>query len=486
MRGIGESVRNLTAEANGTIILYARWHEEVYGISYELNGGTASNFESYSVSSGEITLENPTKLGYTFVGWSSTGLVGNDNLTVTIPTGSTGDREYTAHWQANSYTVIFNANGGDELAESEITVVYDAVYGELPIPTRTGYEFTGWYTSPTGGVEIVVNSKVETADDHTLYAQWNLATYTVTYDGIEGSDFDPDTAPSSYDVENKFGGHPYLPSPTKDGYTFEKWISSIEAVTIGWDDNNNRYEIKLPEGVAGDLTITATWKRSDILLLAPDGNQLGTLGEGDELSSTISYEENGTPVSQVVAYWVAYNGGGIHYCNGTTLEEIKENVTALQAVLMAQDTPMEIKDASQLFEIVSNGWLDGHYKLVSDVTLDSTWQGIGTDTSKTTAFTGTFDGNGYTITYGDAQAPVNHPLFRYIHGATIQNLTVTGHLTSSDYDVGGIVGYARSTDTPCEIINCTVTGDTRISVSRSSGELCVGGIAGYVSGTDVP
>ena len=80
----------------------AQWRPEIYTITYDLNRGTAEgNPDTYTVKTDAFTLKNPTRPGYTFTGWSGTGLTGENNLTVTIPTGSTGNRIYTAHWRYN-------------------------------------------------------------------------------------------------------------------------------------------------------------------------------------------------------------------------------------------------------------------------------------------------------------------------------------------------------------------------------------------------
>ena len=90
----------------------AQWTLERYTISYNLNNGTATgNPDSYTVESDAITLNTPTRPGYTFTGWSGTGLDGENNMTVTIPTGSTGDRSYTAHWR-------YNGGGGSSSSPS--------------------------------------------------------------------------------------------------------------------------------------------------------------------------------------------------------------------------------------------------------------------------------------------------------------------------------------------------------------------------------
>ena len=70
-----------------------------YTISYELDGGLVTgNPASYTIESEAITIVNPTKEGYTFIGWTGTGLT-EATTTVTIPKGSTGNRTYTANWK---------------------------------------------------------------------------------------------------------------------------------------------------------------------------------------------------------------------------------------------------------------------------------------------------------------------------------------------------------------------------------------------------
>ena len=84
------------------LTITAQWTVNQYTIAYDLAGGTAEgNPDTYTIETGAFTLKNPTKSGYTFTGWSGTGLDGENNMTVTIPTGSTGNRIYTAHWRYN-------------------------------------------------------------------------------------------------------------------------------------------------------------------------------------------------------------------------------------------------------------------------------------------------------------------------------------------------------------------------------------------------
>ena len=99
---LGESRFDFDTAITENITLTAKWTVNQYAITYDLNGGTAEgNPDTYTVETDSFTLKNPTRPGYTFTGWSGTGLDGSDNLTVTIEKGSTGERSYTAHWRYN-------------------------------------------------------------------------------------------------------------------------------------------------------------------------------------------------------------------------------------------------------------------------------------------------------------------------------------------------------------------------------------------------
>lgn len=154
----------LTLTANATL--------NSYTISYTLNGGsvTTANPTSYNVTTAAFTINNPTKTGYTFEGWTGTGL-SSATKTVTVAKGSSGNRSYTANWTANTYTVTFNANGGT-CSTANKTVTYASTYGTLPTPTKTGYVFNGWYTSSSGGTKITSSTNVSITANQTLYAQW--------------------------------------------------------------------------------------------------------------------------------------------------------------------------------------------------------------------------------------------------------------------------------------------------------------------------
>lgn len=171
----GQSVTNLE-----DITLYAQWNMETYNIGYTLNNGTVAtaNPDTYNVETASFTLNNPSKTGYTFKGWSGTGLTGDTNTSVTIVQGSTGDRSYTANYTANAYYIKFNSNSGSGSMSNQ-TMTYDTPANLTANNfTRTGYTFKGWNTESNGSGTSYTNreevSNLTTTNGATfnLYAQW--------------------------------------------------------------------------------------------------------------------------------------------------------------------------------------------------------------------------------------------------------------------------------------------------------------------------
>ena len=129
------------------LTITAQWTVNQYTIAYDLAGGTAEgNPDTYTIETGAFTLKNPTKSGYTFTGWSGTGLDGENNMTVTIPTGSTGNRTYTAHWRYNGsghsysyYTIKATAGAGGSISPSGDVSVREGRDQTFTITPDKGY-----------------------------------------------------------------------------------------------------------------------------------------------------------------------------------------------------------------------------------------------------------------------------------------------------------------------------------------------------------
>lgn len=117
-----------------------------------------------------------------------------------------------------TYPVTFNPNGGTVDTKSK-NVTIGKTYGTLPTPTRTGYDFDGWYTRESGGTKVVNTTSVGTNPPTTLYAHWIGKKYTVTLDA-NGGTVSMASRTATYGSE-----YPALPAPTREGYTFDGWYT---------------------------------------------------------------------------------------------------------------------------------------------------------------------------------------------------------------------------------------------------------------------
>ena len=282
------------------IELTAKWDAIIYNINYVLDGGAnvANNPTTY-ITDEEVVLHAPTRAGYTFLGWTYEGQ-DTPELNVTIPVGSLGDKTYTAHWSANTYTITFDSNGGTGVVET-LTVVYDTTV-TLPTPTKEGYTFEGWFIN---GVEI--NSGVWSLPyDYTLKAEWTANTYSVSLDANGGS-----VTSSSMNVT--YGTTFTLPTPTRTGYTFAGWYNGSTRVEGGtWN-------------YTGNLSLTASWTANTYTLTL---NANG--GSVSSNTLTVTYGQSYTlPTPTRTGY--TFNGwylDGSLFTNGTWSYTNNASITA--------------------------------------------------------------------------------------------------------------------------------------------------------------
>ncbi len=187
------------------------------------------------------TIADPVREGYTFTGWTPALA---ENVTEHIV--------YTATWTVNTYTVTLDASGGTVVPDS-LDVTYGTAIGELPVPTKPGYTFLGWFDAD--GTKVLAETVYTLADDSTLTAQWSANAYTVILDA-NGGTVDP------AEVHVEFGSPVNtLPVPVLDGHSFVGWF----------DADGNKYTAETVYAVAGDVTLTAAWAANEYTLTLTPG-----------------------------------------------------------------------------------------------------------------------------------------------------------------------------------------------------------------------
>lgn len=183
--GPGASVWNLTSQPQGVITLYAVWQAIGYQVTFQ-NG--ASTFATAQVPYGSPygpLPQGPLKEGHSFSGWFTAPTGGTQVTAATLYT-TVGETTLHAQWEAQRYLVIFDAQGG-AVSPASNSFLYGGIYGTLPIPTRAGFTFDGWYTAANGsGTRIQETSTVAITAISTFYAKWAAqsgATVGVTVTG---------------------------------------------------------------------------------------------------------------------------------------------------------------------------------------------------------------------------------------------------------------------------------------------------------------
>lgn len=196
--GSGTAYANLDPAVNlaegGTVSLYAQWTAYTYSIKFNANTGSGS-MENQSMSygtSGYLDQNAFTKPGYTFAGWATSAngsvIYQNEALVNNLTQTNGATVNLYAKWTANTYTVIFNANGGTGTMPNQI-FTYDAQQNLNPnVFTQTAKEFMRWNTAGDGsGTDYANTASVRNLVESgsiTLYARWATVTYPVTYTGI--------------------------------------------------------------------------------------------------------------------------------------------------------------------------------------------------------------------------------------------------------------------------------------------------------------
>lgn len=176
---------------------------EVYTVTFDSYGGTpvppAQEVE-YGLTATKPD-PAPEKTGYTFDGW----YLGDEKYDFSAAVEQ--NITLTAKWTQNTYTVTFDPNGGNELAEADKTkaVKIGEAYGELPTPTRKGYNFAGWYTEAEEGTVVTADTTVSAMTDHTLYAHWEAKKANVHIMIFKSNDLGTPIVDRAYTTDAVYG-----------------------------------------------------------------------------------------------------------------------------------------------------------------------------------------------------------------------------------------------------------------------------------------
>ena len=188
------TLNNQGATSSGTKKVYYQ-----YNTTKTINGTTCYYYTNSSLTtclSGGYNINKPSKTGYSFKGYytstngSGTNYVNSSGTFINNAYKTIGDKTLYANWQANTYTITYNANGGSGAPSSQ-SYTYDpnndtVFYLSSTTPSRSGYTFLGWSLSSTATSASYSAGQrwgTHNANNYTLYAVWKK---TVTVCGESG------------------------------------------------------------------------------------------------------------------------------------------------------------------------------------------------------------------------------------------------------------------------------------------------------------
>ncbi len=310
-----------------------------YYLYYDDNGGSGgpgsaskTSTSTSSTLSFTISSTEPTRSGYTFLGWSksstatSATYTAGDTVSVTYD-----DLTLYAVWQQNKQNyyayLYYNANGGSSAPSTQSDSIYaTSASGSKSFtisstePTRSGYQFLGWSTSSSAAsasYDPGDSISVSYGSSKTLYAVWaKTYTSTLAFSANGGSG-----APSSQTYTGtSTSSHTFtIPStkPTKSGYLFLGWATSSGATTASYQPGGT---ISVPYD--GTTTLYAVWQTAQLDITSEPATK--SLKVNQSWSYTPTTNIDGCTVSVSGADWLSVSNGTI---SGTPTASGSYNVT---------------------------------------------------------------------------------------------------------------------------------------------------------------
>ena len=393
----------------GNQTLYAHWDNNLRNITITTNGhgsvstayltvsiGTSYYMSDNTLTIGATTITATPDTGYHFDSWtpSTSGTV-------------SGDMTFTASFAVNTYTVTFDPNGGTTPTASK-TVTYGQTYGTLPTPTRTGYDFAGWWTQTTGGNQIVSVMVVTITADQTLYAHWNIKQYDMTFTAGTGGSVSTASLTvdygTSYTISSNtitFGGTTVTATPSS-GYSFSAWSPNTSGT------------------VTSDMTFTASFTANTYTVSFDINGATGSTPSPITVTYGQTYGYGGglpTPVwaGHTFTGWYTASTGGTQVNNSTVVTTASNHTLYAhwdanpQTITFTAGTGGSVSTASLTVDYGTTYTISSNTVVIGGTTVTATpntgysfsaWSPAtsGTVTSNMT-FTASFTANTYTVTF---------------------------------------------------------------------------------------
>jgi uncharacterized repeat protein (TIGR02543 family) len=354
---------NLTSAISQTLTLEDL--NRKYGIIYHLNGGAfdpgagVDNPGYYRSVDAAFTLPEPNRTGYAFGGWYGSNDVSTGGVVAGIAQGSMEDKEYWAKWTPVTYTITYALNNGTNAEQNPAAYTIETPAITLADPSRSGYDFQGWYTEAeftNPATEIPLGS----AGDKTFYARWTPVAYAITYILNDGTNAEQN--PAAYTIES---AAITFAAPTRTGYAFG-----------GWYDNaafSNSAVTGISAGSMGDKTFYAQWTAITYTVQYDANGGSGTTYPSSHVYGTAKNltANDFSRTGYSFAGWS--DGGGTIYADGESVSNLsstqgavvtlyaqwKQSVSVAISVWVNEDGNILVSNADVTISRSGSGWAAG-------------------------------------------------------------------------------------------------------------------------------
>jgi len=340
---------------------------------------------------------------------------------------STHDSQFTGtiETKVKNYNITYDLAGGSIATDANPTTYnYKTDAFTLTNPTRKGYEFAGWTGTGLDAASTSVTIDKSTGD-RSYTATWNIITYNITYNGVEGA---TNPNPASYTIESEAIT---LDTPTKDGYTFAGWFdnagftgSAVTTITAGSTGDKTFWAKWIQDLTYGGVTIKDNGTTKSATL---DASQEGTISiTSDVVVNAVELNRDFTanqPATVMLPFSLAdgqtVSGGSFYKFSGVTKDGDVWKALFTEDATLKANTPY-LFNPSATGQVTFN--LNG-----GTVTLNTTTTGEAGSTASNWEFCGTYqrvqwngtvsDPSDLSKTYGFAKGNATIAAGQFVHFA---------------------------------------------------------------------
>ncbi len=436
---------------------------ETHTVKYNVNGGELPQDvqEEITVNYGDVLdLPIPTRDNYTFLGWFTGDTVNDGQFTTVTPV--TRDVTLTARWKAVAkYKVTFDTAGGDHMDAVEYYA--DEQIEKLPDPTKTDYDFVGWYTDQDYAEPV--QYPLQLSGNIVVYALWKEAEYTITFHTNVALTPDPIKAKGGTEYRN-------FTVPEVENYTFIDW----------YFNENYTQKVEFPFVLHADVDIYGKWeyddpykdytKIKDIMQLQNITDMSGKYILTDDIDCKNA--ELRTFGSESNPFKGEFIGEGHTISNFSLYADAAVNYYGLFAV--NEGTIANVRFENATLNATNSNKVERYIGLVCAYNKGTVKQVY---CNATVSFTDKVD-EGYKSYFGMiAGKSEGNILDCEVVGEVSSKITSGINYNSiADINVGGIAGENTGT-----VGKCLVMSTINVSKKNRTGKTHLGGIAGVNSGT---